>query len=169
MAFGYRFVEEFPGIERFSCPVAHPITSSTRYYPLAEIRSDKMLVRNWAWLHSRLGLDHFWSWFRIILVVCRRVSITFFVNKHRTIWRHLLEHTISRFPAWFISPIPNHLSVTQTWFWGICSSVTPKLITFLKSTENSAQKLCFWRILKILDGRSGKYQKVFFVKKTLWI
>ena len=55
----------------------------------------------------------------------------------------------SRFPAWFISPIPNHLSVTQTWFWGVCSSVTPKLIKFLKSSENSEQKLCFWHVLVI--------------------
>ena len=32
----------------------------------------------------------------------------------------------SRFPAWFISPIPNHLSATQTCFWWVCSSVSPK-------------------------------------------
>ena len=32
----------------------------------------------------------------------------------------------------------------QTWFRGISSSVNPKKIIFLKSSENSPEKLCFW-------------------------
>ena len=142
------------------------LTSSDYTKPLLEIGSDKMLVGTWAWLHNRLGLDHVCTHFRVISVVFGQVSITFFSgNKNGMIWRHSLEHTVllfRRFPVWYISSVPNHLSVTQSSFWAICSSVTPKWITFLKRAENSTQKLCFGGFLMILKSQSRKYQKNFF-------
>ena len=139
------------------------LSSSSYTKPMLEICSDKMLVRNWDWLHNRLGLDHDVHAFSGYFGGFRTSFYRLFPrNKNGMIWRRWLEHTVLLFRifhVWYISPISNHLSVTQTCFWEVCSSVSPKLITFLKSSENSEQKLCstfllsskqqrFWEIIK---------------------
>ena len=66
-------------------------------------------------------------------IVKRHFETMILVPLHRRIYRKSRRNTWN---LWNGS--------LQTWFRGISSSVSPQKIKFLKSTEISPEKLCFW-------------------------
>ena len=83
------------------------------------------------------------------------------ILRKNKIWEWIGESECHVWEIWIMT----HVSNFQTWFWGVCSSVTPKLIKFLKSSENSEQKLCFWHVLVI----SNRFkQRVLEISKSVF-